>query len=92
MKREKPICSEHIGNAFILDGDWKLVGTKVVGQRKADPHQWELYNLAEDRTELNDLARQQPERVKRMSSRWQKWAEANQVFPRPQGTKKKKKM
>jgi arylsulfatase len=31
---------------------------------------WELYNLDEDRTELNDLAASQPDRLKRMAAEW----------------------
>ena len=31
---------------------------------------WELYNLAEDRTELNDLRQDHPERATRMIKEW----------------------
>ena len=31
---------------------------------------WELYNLDRDRTELNDLAARQPERVASMQKEW----------------------
>lgn len=46
----------------LRDGDWKLVSF----QGKA----WELYNVAEDRTELNDLAASEPERLKKMIAMW----------------------
>jgi arylsulfatase len=49
--------------ALITADNWKLVCHK--GAR------WELYNLSEDPTELNDLASAHPDRVKAMSDRWQ---------------------
>ncbi|HEY4415868.1 MAG TPA: arylsulfatase, partial [Verrucomicrobiae bacterium] len=47
-----PMFREHEENEAIIDGDWKLVR----------PHgsPWELYNLAKDRTELHNLAAQEP--------------------------------
>ena len=46
-------------------GDWKLVRFG-----KAD---WELYDLEQDRTELNNLAKKHPEKVKHMAALWDKW-------------------
>lgn len=46
----------------LRDGDWKLVSF----QGEA----WELYNVAEDRTELNDLAAAEPDRLKKMIAMW----------------------
>ncbi len=43
-------------------GPWKLVSAKL--------GKWELYNLDEDRTELNDLSKEHPERVAAMSKEW----------------------
>ena len=68
---------EHEGNAAIRAGDWKLV------RHGQDP--WELYNIAEDRTELNDLAGQNKERVQALAAQWQTWAERTHVFPKPGG-------
>ena len=48
-------------------GPWKLVSAKL--------GRWELYNLDEDRTEIHDLAAQQPERVAEMKARWFQFAE-----------------
>ncbi|MBA2114520.1 arylsulfatase [Bremerella alba] len=49
----------------IRDHDWKLV---KLG--KAD---WELYNLNEDPTELNDLAPDHPDKVQQLAAKWQAW-------------------
>jgi len=46
----------------LRDGDWKLVSFQ------SEP--WELYNLAQDRTELHDVAAQHPDLVKRMEQQW----------------------
>ncbi len=51
----------------LRDGDWKLVSFQ------SEP--WELYNLAEDRAELNNLARAHPDIVERMARRWHEMAE-----------------
>ena len=40
-----------------------------------DVKQWELYDLAKDRTETTNLANQQPARVETMSAAWGRWAE-----------------
>ncbi len=57
---------EHQGHKAIRQGSWKLVASN----RK----QWELYNLAPDRAELNNLAAKEPQRVQRMTEEWQRWA------------------
>lgn len=58
----------------LRDGDWKLVSFK--GQA------WELYNLAEDRTETNNLAKTHPEIVERMSAMWHEMAENDLMVPK----------
>ena len=50
----------------LRDGDWKLVSFKA--------KKWELYNLAEDRCELNDLADKHPDIVKKMAKEWHRMA------------------
>ncbi len=66
----RTIGFDHQGAHALREGDWKIVWAKRM------PHElnWELYNLAEDRCELNDLAQEQPERVKAMVKEWEKWA------------------
>lgn len=67
---------EHEGNAAVRVGDWKLVRAGRNGE-------WELYDLAKDRTEIKNLATQEPERVKELAAKWDAWAERAQVKPYP---------
>ena len=55
--------------------EWKLVA-----EHDGD---WELYNMNEDRTELNDLAPGDKARVESMSKLWQEWADRCGVVPWP---------
>lgn len=57
---------EHQGHRAFRQGNWKLVALRGGA--------CELYNLAEDRTELNDLARRDPKRVEQMAAEWARWA------------------
>ena len=61
------LCWALYGNRAIRQGDWKLVWG-------ASDKRWELYDLAADRTETNDLAAKNPERVEAMAAEWQRWA------------------
>lgn len=83
IRRAAPMYSEHEDNAFIMNGDWKLVGRGVSTHDGPKADKWELYNLAEDRTELNDLAAGQPGRVREMAAQWLQWANTDKVYPKP---------
>jgi arylsulfatase len=52
----------HEGHKAVRVGNWKLVASKD------DP--WELYNLEEDRTESNNLADNNPDKVIEMEKQW----------------------
>jgi len=52
----------HVGNRAIRVRDWKLVAAK------GEP--WELYNLRQDRTEMNNLASSNPGKVKELEQAW----------------------
>jgi len=80
LKRPRPIFWEHEGNRAIREGKWKLVARGAGGP-------WELYDLEADRTELNDLAEQHPDRVEAMAARWEKWAIEAHAKPWPYGPK-----
>ena len=64
-RRERPIFWEHEGSRAVRDGEWKLVSPVGEG--------WELYNMDEDRTELNDLrprARAKADELEAMHAAW----------------------
>jgi len=71
---------EHIGNQAIRMGDWKLVALAK--------KPWELYDLRTDRCEMNNLAAQQPGRVKDLSERWKKLAREFRIEAAPPPAKK----
>lgn len=71
---ERPLYWEHEGNAAIRVGKWKLV--------KQYPNDWELYDMQLDRTELNDLAPSEPEKVRQYVDGYEKWAKRCGVLPR----------
>ena len=70
---------EHEGNRAIRVGDWKIVAKGRHGQ---DDVKWELYNLVDDRSELNNLASSQPQRLKTMIELWISHAK-RKVIPWP---------
>ncbi len=68
---QRTIGFDHQAAHAFRDGDWKIVFSKRM------PHElkWELYNLAEDRCETNDLAEKYPDRLKSMIEAWETWAQ-----------------
>ena len=70
---ERTLAWEHEGNRAVRVGDWKLVASF-----RGD---WELYNLSRDRSELKNLAAQQPAKVKELTAAWQQWADKVGVVP-----------
>jgi arylsulfatase A-like enzyme len=82
LGRKQPIFIEHENNAFVRDGEWKLVGRGVTPPRGLQKDKWELYHLSEDTTELHDLAKEQPEKVAALSAQWEAWAKRSDVYPK----------
>lgn len=66
---ERELWWLHEGNRALRRGDWKVVA--------ANEEPWELYNLRQDRSELENLADQHPEIRDQLSQlweeRWQTW-------------------
>ena len=56
-RRDNPLYWEHEGNRAVRKGDWKLVSKH--------PGDWELYNMLDDRTELQDLSAGESDRVRK---------------------------
>jgi len=79
ISRAAPLCFEHHGNLGLRDGRWKIVAQ----HRKDRPVTWELYDMKADRTELRDLAQEQPERVLALARKWRAWADRVGVQPWP---------
>ena len=46
----------------------------------------QMYNMTDDRTELNDLSESEPERVTEMSDVYEEWAAHTGALPWPVGT------
>ncbi|MFC6101201.1 arylsulfatase [Olivibacter domesticus] len=74
---KQAIFWEHEGNKAVRLGDYKAVMTWEEGKT----HQWELYNIRQDRTEQHDLATTMPQKLKSMAAAWQQWADTHQVRP-----------
>ena len=66
---------EHEGTRAVREGRYKLTALR------GEP--WKLYDMERDRTELDDLASQHPQRVESMAKHWDAWAVENQVTPLP---------
>lgn len=73
LDRAQPIFWEHEGNRAVRAGNWKLVA------KENGP--WELYDIAADRTEMNNLAARHPEKVKELAAQWDAWAARANVLP-----------
>ena len=82
LNRSQPIFVEHENNAFVRDGDWKLVGRGVSAEGGVIPSKWELYNMADDRTETKNLAEDIPEKLKKLAVQWDNWAKRAKVYPK----------
>lgn len=84
----RTLCWEHAGSGAIRDGRWKLVRayaapqdgnrTQTTGPRTGP---WELYDLAEDRSENHDVAAQHPEKVAALTARYGDWERECRVVP-----------
>ncbi|GAA0537475.1 arylsulfatase [Chitinophaga japonensis] len=75
-KEHDALYNEHFNARYVREGEWKLVSL-------AGDTTWRLYKINQDETELNDLAAQHPDVVKRLSGQWRQWANTHQVFPKP---------
>ncbi|MBE0535232.1 MAG: arylsulfatase [Phycisphaerae bacterium] len=73
IDRPEGLFWEHEGNRAVRKGDWKLVSRYPGG--------WELYNLRENRTEMNDLSTKFPEIARELEGMYNSWAERSFVVP-----------
>ena len=75
LNRPHSLFWEHEGNRAVRSGNWKIVALY--------PEAWELYDIAADRVERNNVAAQHPDIVKRLSDEWDAWAKRTNVDPWP---------
>jgi len=60
-----PLFFHHEQKKALRQGDWKITTIEKDGE-------WELYNLAEDRGETHNLAKENPEKLQELVSLWKK--------------------
>lgn len=79
-ERTGPQYFEMLGNRAIVADGWKAVTRHIEGT-PYETDRWELYRLAEDFSEVTDLAEEHPDVLDRLRDLW--WAEAERfgVFP-----------
>lgn len=68
---------EHEGNRAVRQGKWKLVSR----YEKQTGGTWELYDMEADRTEMNNLAGENPDKTAELVRMYEAWAERAQVAP-----------
>ena len=64
---------------YVADG-WKIATFRENSQAYDEP-KWELYNLNNDMSESQDLAKEFPDKVKELDKKWWKAAKKYQVLP-----------
>ena len=81
---------EMLGSRALYHDGWKAVTFHPVGpvyddglnpNAPFDDDKWELYHVAEDLSEIDDLAEAEPERLAAMIALWWEEAERNDVLP-----------
>ncbi|WP_375207301.1 arylsulfatase [Hyphococcus sp.] len=68
---------ELYGHRALRQGDWKIVWDAA----KGDDAAWELYNIADDPQEQNNLSGNERERLNAMISLWETYREENGLKP-----------
>jgi arylsulfatase len=71
---------ENAGSLAIVAGEWKAVLKHTPGVDYGT-EKWELFHLASDRSECNDLADAQPDKLDEMVALWWEQAETHGVLP-----------
>lgn len=89
VKEDRLLTWEHYQNRAIRQGKWKLVKLKYKTSRKKVLGDWELYDIEKDRSELNDLVKDNPEKAKELETLWERHAHRTKIYPKPGEGKKK---
>ena len=72
---DRTLCWEHEGHRAARHGNWKLVALHG--------GDWELYDLAADRTESHNLAATHPQKVAELKKLYESWSTRCGVLPYP---------
>ncbi len=86
----RAVYFEHEGNRAVRQGRWKLVSRAeddaFAWWRHPDPGpgNWELFDMAADRTETTNLASERPDLVRALAELWHQWARRADVLPYPE--------
>ena len=72
---DAPLGWEAYGSRALLKGDWKAVRTYP----PEGSGQWQLFDLASDPTEINDVAAEFPEVIEELADDWETYARENGV-------------
>jgi arylsulfatase len=83
----------HQAQRAVRMGEWEIVSGAIMhggyGHWKSyTPLPWQLYNTANDRTEMTDVSAMHPKLVKKMAKKWEQWAHKVHVYPMPWKKKK----
>ena len=70
-KPHDEIYQQFSSNRAIRAGQWKLVSHRLGA--------WELYDMQADRTEMHDLAKEKPDMVKKLATRWHELAKLDHL-------------
>jgi arylsulfatase A-like enzyme len=80
----RTLVFEHEGHAAIRRGDWKLVASDALERDGFRPDVcWELYDLATDPAERQNLAAANPDLVRELATKFLTEARRTLIFPRP---------
>lgn len=76
---QRPVGSELMGNQSLRDGDWKIAYSNTPWGKG----QWELFNIAKDPGETQDLAQDEPQQLERMKKLWLDYVKEHGVVDDP---------
>ena len=65
------------GHRGVRQGDWKIVWDMAIPE---EARRWMLFNLADDRNELNDLAAERPDKLAEMIALWERYEEESGII------------
>lgn len=73
QETERTLCWNYESYAAVRQGAWKAVLRRGRGDKPDGP--WELYDLASDRSETENVAESHPEVVTTLAGIWEAWSQ-----------------